>query len=151
MSDPYPARLAERQDKRTFLQKLAEFIHPGPDSKDELIETLVEAQDNEAFLITGYPTIRLVAPKQIDSGTVTTSDDGLVFSNQATLSWTPNARAAADTEVILHAYREWGPSCVDRLRGMFAFAIWDRSTKALFIARDRIGGTREQLKLFGGV
>ena len=46
MSDPYPARLAERQDKRTFLQKLAEFIHPGPDSTDELIETLAEAEDN---------------------------------------------------------------------------------------------------------
>ena len=47
MSDPFPARLAERQDKRTFLQKLAEFIHPGPDSTDELIETLAEAEDNK--------------------------------------------------------------------------------------------------------
>ena len=47
MSDPYPARLTERQDKRTFLQKLAEFIHPGPDSTDELIETLAEAEDNQ--------------------------------------------------------------------------------------------------------
>ena len=46
MSDPHPARLGEKEDKRTFLQKLAEFIHPGPDSTDELIETLAEAQDN---------------------------------------------------------------------------------------------------------
>ena len=46
MSDPHPARFPEREDKRTFLQKLAEFIHPGPDSKDELIETLAEAEDN---------------------------------------------------------------------------------------------------------
>ncbi len=46
MSDPHPSRAADREDKRTFLQKLAEFIHPGPDSTDELIETLVEAQDN---------------------------------------------------------------------------------------------------------
>lgn len=46
MSDPHPARLPEREDKRTFLQKLAEFIHPGPDSTDELIETLADAQDN---------------------------------------------------------------------------------------------------------
>ena len=46
MSDPYPARLPEREDKRTFLRKLLEFIHPGPDSTDELIETLVEAEDN---------------------------------------------------------------------------------------------------------
>ncbi len=51
MSDTQPARLApsgpDRQDKRSFLQKLAEFIHPGPDSTAELIETLAEAEDNQ--------------------------------------------------------------------------------------------------------
>jgi magnesium and cobalt transporter len=46
VSDPQPGRLSEREDKRTFLQKLAEFIHPGPDSTAELIETLAEAEDN---------------------------------------------------------------------------------------------------------
>ncbi len=48
MSDPHPARAsAEKEDKRTFLQKVAEFIHPGPDSRAELIETLADAQDND--------------------------------------------------------------------------------------------------------
>jgi magnesium and cobalt transporter len=47
VSDPHPARHAEREDKRSFLQKLSEFIHPGPDSTDELIETLAEAEDNQ--------------------------------------------------------------------------------------------------------
>jgi magnesium and cobalt transporter len=48
VSDPHPARHAQdKQDKRTFLQKVAEFIHPGPDSKAELIETLADAEDNE--------------------------------------------------------------------------------------------------------
>lgn len=46
MSDPLPARTGNREDKRSFLQKLAEFLHPGPDSADELIETLAEAEDN---------------------------------------------------------------------------------------------------------
>ncbi|MCF8208190.1 MAG: CBS domain-containing protein [Rhodoferax sp.] len=46
MSDPHPSRHLDREDKRTFLQKLAEFIHPGPDSTAELIETLAEAEDN---------------------------------------------------------------------------------------------------------
>lgn len=49
MSDPHPARHTEREDKRTFLQKLAEFIHPGPDSTDELIETLADAEDNQVI------------------------------------------------------------------------------------------------------
>ena len=48
MSDPHPARASlEKEDKRTFLQKIAEFIHPGPDSKAELIETLADAEDND--------------------------------------------------------------------------------------------------------
>jgi magnesium and cobalt transporter len=46
VSEPYPHRSSDKEDKRTFLQKVAEFIHPGPDSTDELIETLAEAEDN---------------------------------------------------------------------------------------------------------
>ena len=44
---PIPRDIPSSEDKRTFLQKLAEFIHPGPDSTDELIETLAEAEDNQ--------------------------------------------------------------------------------------------------------
>jgi len=46
---------------------------------------------------------------------------------------------SSDTEVILRAYRQWGEGCLDRLRGMFAFALWDEETQTLFIARDRFG------------
>ena len=49
MSDPHPARLPEKEDKRSFLQKVAEFIHPAPESPDELIETLAEAEDNQVI------------------------------------------------------------------------------------------------------
>ena len=45
----------------------------------------------------------------------------------------------SDTEVILQAYAHWGESCVEQLHGMFAFAIWDRQTRGLFLARDRMG------------
>jgi len=44
-----------------------------------------------------------------------------------------------DTETILHLYEEYGAQCVERLRGMFAFAVWDKRKKELFIARDRFG------------
>jgi len=45
----------------------------------------------------------------------------------------------SDTEVILRAYKKWGPECLEHLRGMFAFAIWDEKKKQLFCARDRFG------------
>jgi asparagine synthase (glutamine-hydrolysing) len=48
-------------------------------------------------------------------------------------------RTASDTEVILAAYERWGERCVERLRGMFAFAIWDAARGRIFLARDRFG------------
>ena len=48
-------------------------------------------------------------------------------------------RTRSDTEVIAQAWLAWGPDCVLRLRGMFAFAIWDRREQTLFMARDRLG------------
>ena len=48
-------------------------------------------------------------------------------------------RTHCDTETILHAYEQYGRSCVESFRGMFAFAVWDRNQKTLFCARDRLG------------
>lgn len=50
-----------------------------------------------------------------------------------------NFKSRTDTEVILYAYQEWGESCLNKLNGMFAFAIWDKTKQELFIARDRYG------------
>jgi asparagine synthase (glutamine-hydrolysing) len=48
-------------------------------------------------------------------------------------------RTSSDTEVILAAYAAWGPACVERFNGIWAFAIWDREARRLFISRDRLG------------
>jgi asparagine synthase (glutamine-hydrolysing) len=48
-------------------------------------------------------------------------------------------RTRSDTEAIVHAYEQFGPDCVAKLRGMFAFAIWDKRSRQLFMARDRVG------------
>jgi len=50
-----------------------------------------------------------------------------------------NFQSASDTEVLLLGYRKWGKQVLDKIRGMFAFAVWDDYRKQLFLARDRMG------------
>lgn len=57
-------------------------------------------------------------------------------------------RSRTDTETIIHLYEEYGEQCVQRLRGMFAFAIWDSRKEQLFLARDRVG--KKPLKYYLG-
>ncbi|MGH9410009.1 MAG: asparagine synthase (glutamine-hydrolyzing), partial [Vicinamibacterales bacterium] len=59
-------------------------------------------------------------------------------------------RTASDTEAIVHAYEQFGPACVEKLEGMFAFAIYDQRRRELLLARDRIGKKPLFYAMFGG-
>jgi asparagine synthase (glutamine-hydrolysing) len=48
-------------------------------------------------------------------------------------------KTRSDTEVVVHGYEEWGPACVERFNGIFAFALWDRTQQRLLLARDHLG------------
>src|SRR5919197_2136153 len=67
--------------------------------------------------------------------------NGEIYNFRAVAARFPNAvwRTRTDTEVLLQAYAAWGRACVEELRGMFAFAIWDADRQELFLARDRLG------------
>ena len=78
-----------------------------------------------------------------EDGTVSVVFNGEIYNYQELI---PELQALghvfhtrSDTEVIVHAWESWGEDCVQRFRGMFAFALWDRNRQTFFLARDRLG------------
>ncbi|HVO33511.1 MAG TPA: asparagine synthase (glutamine-hydrolyzing), partial [Elusimicrobiota bacterium] len=83
-------------------------------------------------------------PMRSEDGSAILVFNGEIFNHRIlrqTLESTGRHRfqTRSDTEVLLHAYLEYGPDCLRHLRGMFAFAIWDTRDRTLFAARDRLG------------
>src|SRR5687767_1225957 len=78
-----------------------------------------------------------------EDGTLTIVFNGEIFNHQGLQDGLRSRghrfTTRSDTETILHLFEEEGPKCLDRLRGMFAIAIWNSRTQSLFVARDRLG------------
>ena len=78
-----------------------------------------------------------------EDGTVSITFNGEIYNYQELMAELERKghrfKTRSDTEVIVHAWEEWGEATVNRLRGMFAFAVWDENRKTLFLARDRFG------------
>ena len=120
------------------------MVHRGPDDSGEEIECVTEniwiglAQRRLSILdLSGLGH----QPMQSADGSVSVVFNGEIYNYQelkSVLSGYP-FRSHCDTEVILAAYLKWGIGCVKRFNGMFAFAVSDRRTKEVWLARDRIG------------
>lgn len=78
-----------------------------------------------------------------EDGTVAVVYNGEIYNYRALIAELSalghRFRTRSDSEVIAHAWEQWGEACVERFRGMFAFALWDRNRDTLFLARDRLG------------
>src|SRR2546428_2300962 len=78
-----------------------------------------------------------------EDGSVWIVFNGEIYNHGAVRPWLESPghryRTRSDTETIVHLYEEGGERCVERLQGMFAFAVWDRTRQRLLLARDRLG------------
>ncbi len=134
--------LTEKRDiNRDRLSRMNEIqIHRGPD------ESGVHLEPGLGF---GHRRLSIIdlsggqQPLFNEDGTVVVTYNGEIYNflelSDELKRLGHQFRTHCDTEVIVHAWEQWGVSCVERFRGMFAFAVWDRRQETLFLARDRLG------------
>ena len=135
--DTHGKRAVDERVVRRMTQSLA---HRGPDEGNVHLEPGLGLGHQRLSIIdvaTGQQ------PLFNEDGSVVIVFNGEIYNFQELI---PELQALghvfhtkSDTEVIVHAWEAWGQDCVKRLRGMFAFALWDRNTQCLFMARDRLG------------
>lgn len=133
-------------DRHTLIASIERMkdtiIHRGPDGEGTYA-------DPDMPLVLGHRRLAIIDPEH-GQQPMTTSDqmvtvafNGAIYNylelRRELISRGHHIHTYSDTEVILHAYSEWGEACVHKFNGMFAFAIWDRRNKKLFCARDRLG------------
>jgi asparagine synthase (glutamine-hydrolysing) len=119
------------------------LTHRGPDDAGMYIDARI------GRVALGHRRLSIVdvasgqQPMMNEDGTLHISYNGEIYNHAGFRSSLESRghvyQTHCDTETILHLYEEHGPDCVNHLRGMFAFAIWDQKQRQLFIARDRFG------------
>lgn len=116
------------------------LIHRGPDDGG------VRVDDTAAIGMRRLSIIDVAGghqPMSNEDGTLWIVYNGEIFNHASVREDLERAghryKSRADTETVVHAYEEFGPACLERFRGMFAFVLWDQSKRKVFAARDRLG------------
>ena len=116
------------------------LAHRGPDDAGLYVDgraALAHRRLSIVDLASGHQ------PLSNEDGTVWIVFNGEIYNHCAVRDQLEAAghsyKTRSDTETIVHAYEQWGDACVERFRGMFAFAIWDRTRRRLLLVRDRLG------------
>ena len=129
----------------TLRNMLDALRHRGPDDRGE---ERIESPNGTAIYL-GHQRFSIIdltkaghQPMSNDEKSVWVSTNSEIYNYKELRNELSNKfhfHSQSDTEVLLRAYENWGVGCIDRLIGMFSFAIWDHQKEALFIVRDRLG------------
>src|SRR5579863_5157378 len=130
----------QRANDTALLEMNQQIVHRGPDDAGTLIADgagLAMRRLSIIDLKTGHQ------PLSNEDGSIWIVFNGEIYNHadlrQKMLARGHSYRTHSDTESIVHLYEEYGQDCVQHLRGMFAFVIWDKARHTLFAARDRLG------------
>ena len=130
-----------REIDRALLARMNETQHHrGPDEADLYIEPGVGFGHRRLSVIDVAAGLQ---PLGNEDGSVMVCYNGEIYNYRELTEELKGLghtfRTRCDTEVIVHAWEEWGEDCVHRFRGMFAFGLWDRNQQVMFLGRDRMG------------
>lgn len=138
-------------DRRLLLQMAGELAHRGPDGVGLYLDGrfgMVNMRLSVIDLLQGDQ------PLPNEDGRYWVMQNGEVYNYPELMTELEGLghrfRTRSDTEVIVHAFEEWGEGCLERLNGEFALAVYDRETQRLFLARDRFGIRPLFVAEFGG-
>jgi asparagine synthase (glutamine-hydrolysing) len=125
-----------------LLRKMTDAIaHRGPDSDGYYTDNYIGLGHRRLAILDLSPAGH--QPMQTQDGRFIISYNGEIYNFQEIKieleSLGHHFRSKTDTEVVLNAFTQWGSSCIEKFNGMFAFAIWDKFQRELFLARDRYG------------
>jgi asparagine synthase (glutamine-hydrolysing) len=127
--------------ERELLERMRGAItHRGPDGAGELFDGPVALGHRRLSIIDVSGGAQ---PIGNESGSLQVVFNGEIYNfielREELKGYGHQFRTRSDTEVIVHAYEQWGTECVTRFNGMFAFALWDSQARQLFLARDHLG------------
>lgn len=132
--------IAGRTDEATLRRMAATIVHRGPDGEGYYTDDAVGLGARRLSIIDVAGSNQ---PIFNEDGTVVTVFNGEIYNYRELRGFLEKKghvlTTAGDTEVLVHLYEEYGEAGVHLLRGMFAFAIWDRKSRRLVLARDRLG------------
>jgi asparagine synthase (glutamine-hydrolysing) len=126
----------------TVLKRMADAVrHRGPDGEGVWTSSFIGLSHRRLAILDLSPLGH--QPMQTPDGSVVLVYNGEIYNFQNLRAELESKgytfRSTGDTEVLMNAYHAWGEKCVEKLNGMFAFAVWDSRRQQLFLARDRYG------------